>query len=219
MANWHKEFIKRCLQADETINDAAAYGVTIQPAGAEPGQPYYKVLGVKHLTPAENGGNHHAYVEVLDESGQRLFGCQLLVVNNNIRSFITIDKPIDEPGGNAPMSWGDTLDIRAIGFVNAELPGDIVRGLHTRHPDESDLRNSLGHHSFYLVAQRVIAGGVEPEPEPANLGRFIVWKHFTGEGWAPIYHGPDLKRANNIYEAERARGVRWVTLDCRLTGE
>jgi len=43
----------------EPINDAAAYGVAIEPATVPPNAWYWQAVRVHHLTPEENGGNHH----------------------------------------------------------------------------------------------------------------------------------------------------------------
>src|SRR5690242_13371936 len=49
------------------LNDAAAYGVRIEPAMILPGAWYWQAASVHHLTPAENNGNHHIYVDVVQE--------------------------------------------------------------------------------------------------------------------------------------------------------
>ncbi len=50
----------------EVINDATGFGVQIQPAGLAPGTTVLAGVRVHHLTPQENGGNHHIYMDVYD---------------------------------------------------------------------------------------------------------------------------------------------------------
>ena len=66
----------------DVINDAQAYGVAIVPATVAPGAWYWQAVRVHHLTPEENGGNHHIYLDILDPAtapdpgsmGGRVFG-------------------------------------------------------------------------------------------------------------------------------------------------
>jgi hypothetical protein len=144
-------------------NGAINYGVSIQPALTQPGQPYWRVIGIHHLTGAENVGNHNVYIDVLDEAGKRIDRARLVIVNNG-RSPLhaVIDKPALEAGTNVPMWAGDTLTI----YVSTEgLSSEQTKGFHTRHVDEEQ-GTTWGHHSFYVVFQKAIAGQQQPEPEP-----------------------------------------------------
>ena len=58
----------------ELINDAVAYGVRVVEVEVEPGVEYWKITRVHHLTPEENYGRHHLFLDTLDEAGNRLFG-------------------------------------------------------------------------------------------------------------------------------------------------
>lgn len=216
---WHRDFIKRCLQSDVTINDALAYGVKIIPADPEPGQEYYKIIGIHHLLPHENVGNHHLYGDVLDAAGNRVYGAAILAqnANGNIARLI-VDKPGNEPGTNAPIYWNDKYAVRV-----GEPISDAAENIHTRHPDEPG-GNTLGHHSFYVVWQQVIAGS-EPEPDPDpdpdppppeppsdDFGLFVVFQHFGNEGWIPTKNTDDLSVAASAYRAAKEAGVRFVLL-------
>lgn len=149
-----------------SINDAASYGVNVVPYMPEPGESYYKIVRVHHLTPEENNGMHNLFMDVLDEQGQRVYSTQVVVHNVNGQSYTaTIDKPANEPGTNVPIGPADTLGARlAIG-------SDAVTGIHTRHPDEGPVTgwghpgNTTGHHSFLVVWKRTTAGGTTPPPE------------------------------------------------------
>lgn len=160
---WHTDFIAKCLSSDYPINDALAYNVRIMPIATSLGQQYYRVLGIHHLTPEENRGNRHLFCDVLDERGERIYNQRLQVQNNNIVTQIVIDKPLNEPGSNAPMVFGDTLNIWCLG-----LNSESGVGFNTRYPDEAP-GNTLGHHSFYIVFERVTDTGTPgPDPEPPD---------------------------------------------------
>ncbi len=150
----------------EPINDAAAYGVRIVPAQVAEGQEYWQVIGVHHLYPRENFGNHHVYLEALDENGQRIKNPPGWVgwtwegrQPSERADPVVLDKPDYEPAGNVSMHFQQTVSVWAKGrSADANEPSDQVQNLHTRHPDEpledGSLLNSVGHHSFYVVFQR-----------------------------------------------------------------
>ncbi|MGQ9503102.1 MAG: hypothetical protein ACUVSF_14005 [Anaerolineae bacterium] len=150
--------------ADPGQNDAAAYGVQIHHnAGA-----VMRCIGVHHLTATENKGNHHIYLDILDEDGQRLDGAVALYTwqgraGDPLR--IICDKPADEPAANIPMWPGQiiTLWVDTGAVVGAS---DQVSGLHTAHPDEEG-GNTRFHHSFYVVFQLRRNALVPQPPEHA----------------------------------------------------
>jgi hypothetical protein len=156
---WNKRFISH-----PGYNDAAGdpYLVAILPANRLPNQPYWRCIGVHHLTGEENGGNHHVYLDVLDARGTRINGARLMVVNNGKVPFqVVIDKPANEAGANVPMYWNDTLAI----YLPGDLPTDKATGFHTRLPDE-EAGTTRGHHSFYAVWQLATVAPEPPDPEP-----------------------------------------------------
>lgn len=161
---WHNDFVNRCLNSATPINDAASYGVTINPITPVPSEPYWRCVGVYHLKPTENRGGHYAFCAVRGEAGARVQNAIISANNNGLLSEAKCDKPDDEPDTNVPMRFGDTLTLR-VAF--AGLRSDTVSGIHTRHADEpgpgGELWNSIGHHSFFMVWQLTIAG-TEPEP-------------------------------------------------------
>jgi hypothetical protein len=174
---WHKDFIIKCLQSEEPINDAISYGVVIEPATVGPLQAYWKVIGVHHLIGSENGFNHHLYADVLDERNERIIGAKLTVKNfNGSIGRMAIDKPLNEPGTNVPIWPNDKLTVWA-GFGDGALPSDKVVGIHTMHPDEGDL-NRVAHHSFYVVFKHSIAGVIVDPPKEPTVDRLPL---FLGE--------------------------------------
>ena len=148
-------------------NDATKYGVTISPCERGPDVTIYRCIGIHHLTPEENAGNHNAYFDVLDEQGHRIpqaaiewtwQGRQL----HEPAPPAVIDKPDTEPGTNIAMSWAQTISASVLGH-----PTDTVLNIHTRHPDEGHSGgNTRGHHSFYVVFQRYTPGQETPPTDP-----------------------------------------------------
>jgi len=142
----------------ERENDALAYGVNIEPVEVPVGEAFWKAVRVHHLTPEENHGNHHIFIDVLDEEGQRIYGAQVKVTWPGGEQVLTVDKPPNEPGTNFPVWRGQVCSVEALG-----LPSDKVTGIHTGHPDEGP-GNTLFHHSFLVVFQRTVKTGEEEEP-------------------------------------------------------
>jgi hypothetical protein len=146
------------------INDAAAYGAAIKPAAVDPSAFYWQAVRIHHLSPQENGGNHHLYLDVFDPAlpggsspyGVRVDGALLEVRWDGGTQRVTIDKPSNEPGTNFPIWRWQVCSVRALGLPGQELPSDEVTGLHTGHPDET-AGNTLFHHSFSVTFVKVKA--------------------------------------------------------------
>ncbi len=145
------------------VNDAQAYGVAIEPADVAPGGWYWQAVRVHHLTPEENNGNHHIFVDLrdleLDSSnplGGRVQGARVRVTWDGGEQIATVDKPLSEPGTNVPMWRWQVCTLQALGLPGAELPSDRVTGLQTGHPEEAP-GNTLFHHSFEIVYLKVQA--------------------------------------------------------------
>lgn len=151
----------------QPINDAVAYGVTIQPAIPTPGGWYWQAVRVHHLTPEENSGKHHIYLDLFDPSlgddgspyGKRIYGGRLRVTWDGGEQIVTVDKPASEPGANFPMWRWQVCTVEALGLPGEILPSDRVTGLHTGHPDEAP-GNTLFHHSFSITFVKVKAPDV-----------------------------------------------------------
>lgn len=140
----------------EIVNDATSYGVQVQTANVAPGAWYWQAVRVHHLTPQENGGNHHIYLDVRDPAlgdgaeSERVNGARLRVSWDGGQQIVTIDKPANEPGTNFPMWKWQVCAVECLGLPGSELPSDRVTGLHTGHPDEAS-GNTLFHHSFHIT--------------------------------------------------------------------
>jgi hypothetical protein len=163
---------KETTMINEPINDAAAYGVTIVPADVPEGATYWRAVRVHHLTPEENQGRHHIFLDALDEAGSRVFGAQARVTWPGGEQILTVDKPLGEPGTNFPMWKWQICAVEMLG-----LPSDRVENLHTGHPDEPPGQgNTLFHHSFEVVFQRAVSSAVQPPPPGDKLiERYVLF--------------------------------------------
>ncbi len=156
------------IEAVESVrvptNDAEAFGITIVPAAAAPGVWYYQAVSIHHLTPAENNGNHHLFIDVLDPTRaadkglrhDRLYGARVRVSWEGGEQNVVIDKPTNEPGAHFPMWKWQECSVEVIGLPGESLASDRVSGIHTGHPDE-ETGNTLFHHSFEVVFCKVQA--------------------------------------------------------------
>jgi hypothetical protein len=146
--------------SDTPLNDAESYAVRIEPATVPPGTWYWRVGRVHHLTPAENNGNHHIYLDVWDgdpaNGARRVYGARVKISLPDGEQWVTIDKPMDVPGTNFPLWKWQVAATQAMGVPGQELPADRVTGLSTAHPDEAP-GNTLFHHSFHVVYYRAQA--------------------------------------------------------------
>lgn len=175
MANWsetwNNKFLDHLKLTGQPFNDATGYGVRIEPVTVQPGQKYWRCIGVHHLTPEENRGNHSVFLDALDENGNR----ENIWIGwtwegrrpDEPARPVKIDKPATEAGADIAMHAGQKVDVWAIGpNLYQTIAGDKVTNLHTGHPDEAP-GNTWGHHSFYVVWQWTTAGS-GPEPEPPD---------------------------------------------------
>lgn len=177
----HRNWISKFL-TEPGYNDAEKYGVEINELDDLTDEEcIIKVLGVHHLTPDENRSGHHLYLDVVDEAGQRINGATVLVFISGRQEKVVIDKPANEPGGNIPLWKQDeaTTDVVVIPpkiWPKSYVTIQEVSGITTLHADEHGLagRNTIGHHSFYVVFQvgPVVGDSLplpDPEPEPVPL--------------------------------------------------
>ncbi len=172
-----RESGKIVLDSDVVDNHPMTeFNLRLVEADIAPGETYWKVIGIHHLLPMENRGNHHVYLEALDEAGVRI-PMPLWADNQfgNISEPVQLDKPSNEPAGNIPMFRGNTYKVRMRGRkINEFEKSDRVENLHINHrneplPPDGSGGNGNGRHSFYVVFQRAKKTGVEPEPEPVDF--------------------------------------------------
>ena len=153
-----------------TQNATDTYGVRIVKADVAEGETYWKVVGVHHLLPDENRSNHHVYLEVLDETGQRIKPMAWADFTwegrrpGEVAGPVQLDKPDNEAAGNIALHDGQKATVWMKGLTrDAQDKSDRVENLDIVHPDEpgpqGELWNTIGHHSFYIVFQRIPKAG------------------------------------------------------------
>jgi hypothetical protein len=214
-------YVENARQNGEPINDATAYGVRIIKADVAEDEIYWKIIGIHHLLPQENIGNHNVFLEALDEDGNRVTGPFAWAGwtwegrrPDERADPVPLDKPDFEPAGNIAMHFSQTVSTWLLGRSReAEDITDGVENLHTRHPDEAP-GNTLGHHSFYVVFQEtrkqsgvfngVILGRIE------NGQNHTLQLLIDGEVLEEQLIGPDLN-----YRFEK---LRPGTYALRVTG-
>lgn len=191
-------------QVTEIINDAESYGVTIIPAEVEVGDKYWKAIKVHHLTPEENNGQLHIFLDVLKENGTRYYGANVQGwwgAANNEQVIATVDKPPNEPGTNIVLS--NIRQVTSVACLADGYDSDVVAGMHTNHPDEGPVTgwghsgNAVGHHSFLVEFMLVTKTAEEETEEPTEPGpeesrdefiRRMAWDRLYPQG---IERNPD----------------------------
>lgn len=123
-------------------------GIAIDDAAASPGQQYWRLIEARWEDEQQAGGKHHIYVDVLDESGNRLVGQPVTVWwgDGNYTAPLE-DKPAPDLGFNYQMyASGYAYNVKVEG-----LPSDIARGA-----GMGDLVNRFKgiHTAYYFVFQR-----------------------------------------------------------------
>lgn len=153
--------------ADMVSLDNPPYQVTIQ----SPENPIWRVLGIHHLSPEENQGKHHVYIEMLCKQGDRegfraihwtWIGRQL---NESAPDAFAGQKPLNELV-NIPLNLGMIVSVWTNG-------SEVAAGFSSNHPDEPG-GNTVGHHSFFVCFEEIDPDEPDkpppdPEPETADL--------------------------------------------------
>ena len=135
-----------------SARDITKYGASIVRASVATGTKYWKIVDAYHLSGQQNRGNHNLFADVLNIDGTRRMGARCNLNFGGHSAVLTVDKPPNEPGTNAPMYRGNFYDIEA-----ADLPTDRAVHFNSEWPDEEE-GNTNGHHSFMVIFQETIAG-------------------------------------------------------------
>jgi len=180
-------YLEDAAAGKPAVNDAAEkYGVAIEPAEVAPGEKYWRVIGIHHLKPNENWGNHHVFLDALDADGNRVRNPSAWAGftwegrhPDEFAPPVAIDKPDTEPGSNIAIGRNQIISLWMRGrHPNATDKSDRVVGIRTDHPDEplpdGTLHNTWGHHSFFVVFQETVKTESSPRPaESIIFGRLI----------------------------------------------
>lgn len=111
--------------------------------------PCYQIIGIHKLSPDENDGKHHLYMDVVNQQGKRIpekvqwgwMGQR----EDEIANPVVLDKPLNEPSGNISLGGFQVVWAKVLGKVS-----DTVSNVTTGLPDEGP-GNTWGHHSYYVV--------------------------------------------------------------------
>lgn len=128
-------------------------------------QKAWRVIAVYHLSPNENGNNHHLYVDLVGENNLIVdrpdnLNLELAWSWDGRRQHeqakpVKFDKSGDEPRANLPI-FRDTHVEAWIG--DSRYPSDVISNVHTdpfgeeQSPDQSQ-GNSRHHNSVYILWQ------------------------------------------------------------------
>jgi hypothetical protein len=154
---WITTFRDHLRTTGETYNDADSYGVTIE---REPNR-LWRVLGIHHLLPHENNGNHNVFIEVLCKQNER-DGFRAIHWTWEGRRPDEIAQPVF--AGQKPLNELVDLPLNLGMIVSIWTQGgEIANGFSSNHPDEAP-GNTIGHHSFFVCFQEMDED--EPVPEP-----------------------------------------------------
>lgn len=188
---WYRDYNTQAIahfeEHGEALNQAAEYWkdygdenlpkpIIMPISGLSPGTEYIAVIGLFHLSGAENRGNHHLYIDLVDQDGNRIYepvhffiwGWEDMTQEQaELTSPVRVDKPLNEPGANIGIQWGQVV----FGFELARLPADRISGIHIRYGDTDEEGNHQGHHSHYVVLQKKVYGEPidPPDPDPPDL--------------------------------------------------
>jgi CRP-like cAMP-binding protein len=126
-----------------------ALNVNVQPVGVRPGQSYWRLIAVRWQDESQSGGGHSIFVDVLDESGEKIVGqaVEIRWAGGGLTVF-TEDKPTNEFAANFPMY--NTLGSYAVSIPG--LPSDTVVGMGLGSIEQPDFNV---HTNFFLTFQRV----------------------------------------------------------------
>lgn len=136
----------------------------------------YAVALIAHLPGELNGGNHHAYVDVLGDDGQPLVNPPLRIGwtwegrrNDEDAPLVALDKgPNDFAAGNIPIGKGMNM-VLWLQDAGPLIVSDIVSGLQTETPDaDPSTGNSRYHNSYYIVFRKSGAVVTPPTPQPST---------------------------------------------------
>jgi hypothetical protein len=103
-------------------------GVVRVPAAVAPGQPYWALVRAVFQNANESGFNHHIYVDLLDEAGNRvvLAGGTEIGRANDLRLVWGDAKPANEFPANQPMDRDQRYNVL---ITLGGLPADQVTGM------------------------------------------------------------------------------------------
>jgi hypothetical protein len=136
----------RPLRWDARLDTWLYPPVRLEPAAAEPGQTYWRLIVAEWRSPDESGGTHYIYISTLDEVGNPLPGQRVFVDNGGRTILVTEYKAGTDYGVTFPM-YG------TLGSYTCHVEGlsDRVAGLGL-----GSVKGDETHTAFRLVFQRTV---------------------------------------------------------------
>lgn len=130
----------------------------------------WRVLGIHHLTPEENRGNHNVYIELLCKQNERE---GFKAIHWTWEGRRNDQNAPDVFAGQKPLTELVNIPIN-LGMIVSVWPhlGQMVSGFSSFHADEGD-GNTIGHHSFFVCFQEIDETGTIPPPEPVETNATI----------------------------------------------
>ncbi len=150
-------------EAQPAAQEAApvAVAAAVQAAPAAP-TVLYKLVEVRRLTPCENKGNHHAFIDVIDAAGNPLDGVTLVQTSRDQIGNV-LDKMVSgtKGPGKAEFVLWKFAEYAVYVTEDGQNPTstDIAQPVHSNFTDEAECSdggggNTLFHNSWKLVFQR-----------------------------------------------------------------
>jgi len=136
----------RPLQWDGRLDIWLRPPVRLEPAAAEPGQTYWRLVVAEWHSPDESGVGHYIYISTIDETGNPLPGQPVFVDNGGRTILVTEYKAGTDYGVTFPM-YG------TLGAYTCHVEGlsDRVTGLGL-----GEVKGDKVHTAFRLVFQRTV---------------------------------------------------------------
>jgi hypothetical protein len=136
----------RPLQWDGRLDTWLYPPVRLEPATAEPGQAYWRLVMAGWRSPDESGGIHYIYISTIDETGNPVSGQPVFVDNGGRTILVTEYKAGTDYGVAFPM-YG------TLGAYTCHVEGssDRVVGLGL-----GSVKGDKTHTAFHLVFQRTV---------------------------------------------------------------
>lgn len=141
----------------DPANLASHYGVSIAPIVVQQDlDRYWKVSSVRHLTPEENEGRHHIFVQAhFAENSQNSRAAVRITWEGGSQDFTLEKNQRDSVLSFAMFTW-QTCNVNM-----ADAQSEMISGLTANHPDELSedgerTGNTLFHHSFLVEFEEII---------------------------------------------------------------
>lgn len=146
----------RPVESDQ-VNLASRYGVSVESIGTQQDlERYWQVRRVRHLTPEENEGRHHIFVQAhFAENSQHSEATVRITWEGGSQDFTLEKNQRNSILSFAMFTW-QTCNVSMV-----DAHSELVSGLTANHPDELSERgertgNTLFHHSFLVEFEEKI---------------------------------------------------------------